>query len=102
MEGGISLIFYLAIFVIQIILLVKSIKNKKRKLWGTLIILEIFAIVGSVILYNYYDSLPGYGFMPGLTYLGDVLFSIGFAILYLITFIITICIMILQRTHEGK
>ena len=42
MEGGISLIFYLAIFVIQIILLVKSIKNKKRKLWGTLIILEIF------------------------------------------------------------
>lgn len=97
MEDEILLLFYLTIFVVEIILLVKSIKNQNKKLWGTLIILEIFSVVVSVILYNYYEGLPGYGFMPGFTYFGEILVSFGMAIIYSITFFITICIMICKR-----
>lgn len=97
MEGEFLLLFYLIIFVVEIVLLVKSIKNQNKKLWGALIILEIFSVVGSIILYNYYESLPGYGMMPGLSYFGESLLSFGMAIIYSITFFITICIMICKR-----
>lgn len=38
----------------------------------------------------YYDSLPGYGIMPGLTYIGEVLYSYGASIIYCVLFVISV------------
>ena len=96
------LIIYLAIFVIQIILLVKSIKKKEKKYWTSVFALEIISIIASIILYNYYENLPGYGLMPGLSYFGETLFSMGAIFLYGVMLCITSFIKIITFEKEQK
>lgn len=98
------LIIYILAFIIQIVCLVKCIKNKLK--WNILIFLEIISIITAMLLMNYYDSLPGSGFMPGLTYLGEVLGSFASMILYIamliITLIIKIIIFLINNKKQGK
>ena len=47
-------------------------------------VIEIIFIIISKIVENYYNSLPGYGFMPGLTYFGETLLSLGANTIYYI------------------
>lgn len=98
------LIIYILAFIIQIVCLVKCIKNKLK--WRILIIFEIISIFTAMLLMNYYDSLPGSGFMPGLTYLGEVLGSFASMILYIamliITLIIKIIIFLINKKKQGK
>ena len=96
------LVIYIAIFVIQIILLVKSIKKKEKKYWIRVFVLEIISILVSIILYKYYENLPGYGFMPGLSYFGEILFSMGAIFLYGIMLCITSLIKIITFEKEQK
>lgn len=100
------LILYLIVSIVQIILLVKSIKRKEIKNWIKVFALEVFSIIISTILLFYYNSLPGYGFMPGLSYLGEVLLSFGVAILYSVMLFITICTRIIiyekHQKQQGK
>lgn len=96
------LILYLVIFIIQIILLVKAIKKKEKRKWIKAFALEIFSIILSIILWQYYESLPGYGFMAGLTYLGEVIFSIGSTILSTIMLFISICARIVIYIKSKK
>ena len=100
------LILYLVVFIVQIILLVKSIKRKEIKNWIKVFTLEVFSIIISISLLFYYESLPGYGFMPGLSYLGEILLSFGVAILYSIMLFITICAKIIiyekHQKQQGK
>ena len=49
-----------------------------------------FKTYSNLYVMIYYNNLPGYGFMPGLTYLGEVLFSFGAVVLYCISFLISI------------
>ena len=85
------LITYIVILILQIILLVKTIRKKTKKLWRTLFSIELIPMLISIVLMIYYDNLPGYGFMPGFSYLEEVLFSFGAAVLYGINFLISIC-----------
>lgn len=98
------LIIYILAFIIQIVCLVKCIKNKMK--WRILIIFEIISIFTAMLLMNYYDSLPGSGFMPGLTYLGEILGSFASMILYIamliITLIIKIIIFLINKKKQGK
>ena len=87
-------ITYIVIFIIQIILFVITIRKKTKKLWRILFSAELIPLLISIGLMIYYNNLPGYGFMPGLTYLGEVLFSFGAVVLYCISFLISICIYI--------
>ena len=84
------LITYIVILIFQIILFVITIR-KKKKLWRILFSAELILLLISIELMIYYNNLPGYGFMPGLTYLGEVLFSFGAVVLYCISFLISIC-----------
>lgn len=106
MCGGVLLILYLIVFIIQIILLVKAIKRQETKNWIKVLVLEIIFILISIILLCYYNSLPGYGIMPGLSYLGEILFSFGAAILYFVMLVITICAKIIiyekNQKQQGK
>ena len=85
------LITYIAILILQIILLVISIRKKTKKLWRILFSIELIPMFISIGVMIYYNNLPGYGFMPGLSYLGEVLSSFGAAVLYGISFLVSIC-----------
>ena len=84
------LITYIVILIFQIILFVISIRKKTKKLWRILFSAELVPLLISIGLMIYYNDLPGYGFMPRLTYLGEVLFTFGADVLYCISFLISI------------
>lgn len=85
------LMTYIIILKFQIILFVIAVSKKIKKLWWILFSAELIPLLISIELMIYYNNLPGYGFMPGLTYLGEVLFSFGAGVLYCISFLISIC-----------
>lgn len=95
-------IAYIAIFILQIALLVLSLLKKTKKLWISLFLSEIIPMITAFVLMRYYDSLPGYGFMPGLTYIGEVLFSLGAAVIYAISLFVSLCIFAVVKTVEKK
>lgn len=84
------LVAYVMIFVLQIALLVLSIRKKQKKLWLSLFLVEVIPMLIANGLRIYYDSLPGYGIMPGLTYIGEVLYSYGASIIYCVLFVISV------------
>lgn len=73
---------YIIVFIVQIILFVKVIKEKTEKNWGRLFFFEVIPMIMALVLMLYYESLPGYGFMPGLSYLREVLSSFGAMVIY--------------------
>ena len=96
------LITYIVIFIFQIILFVITIRKKTKKLWRILFSAELIPLLISIGLMIYFNNLPGYGFMPGLTYLGEVLFSFGAVVLYCISFLISICSYIAISNKQRK
>ena len=84
------LIAYIVILVLQIVLLVLSIRKKQKKLWLSLFLVEVIPMLIANGLRIYYDSLPGYGIMPGLTYIGEVLYSYGASIVYCLVFVVSV------------
>ena len=96
------LITYIVIFTFQIILFVIIIRKKTKKLWRILFSSELIPLLISIGLMIYFNNLPGYGFMPGLTYLGEILFSFGAVVLYCISFLISICSYIAISYKQRK
>ena len=96
------LITYIVIFTFQIILFVITIRKKIKKLWRILFSSELIPLLISIGLMIYFNNLPGYGFMPGLTYLGEILFSFGAVVLYCISFLISICSYIAISYKQRK
>ena len=76
--------------------------QENKKLWRILFSAELIPLLISIGLMIYYNNLPGYGFMPGLTYLGEVLFSFGAVVLYCISFLISICSYIAISNKQRK
>lgn len=107
MESLLLLIACLALFIIQIIMLVKAIKKKEKKYWISGFCLEFFSLILSLVLLYYYDCLaPRGGFMPGLEYLGEELTCMGAGFLYGIMLYITVIASIIvyekRQKSEGK
>lgn len=84
------LVAYIVILVLQIALLVLSLRKKQKKLWLSLFLVEVIPMLIANGLRIYYDSLPGYGIMPGLTYIGEVLYSYGASIIYCVLFVVSV------------
>ena len=97
MLSGIMLITYIAIFTFQIVLLVFSVRKKTARLWVFLFLSELIPLTFAFVLMRYFDSLPGYGFMPGFTYLGEILASMGAAIIYAAMIFISLCTLIIMK-----
>ena len=96
------LIFYIAVFVAQIVLFVLAVKRKTNKNWLTLFLAEIIPMIISLCLMIYYNNLPGYGFMPGLSYLAEVLFSFGATVLYGVLLLVSICSFIVIKVKNKN
>lgn len=90
MAASLMLIAYIVILVLQIVLLVLSLRKKQKKLWLSLFLVEVIPMLIVNGLRIYYDSLPGYGIMPGLTYIGEVLYSLGASIVYCLLFVVSV------------
>lgn len=100
--GVLLLIIYILIFMFQIKLLINLIKNNKD--FYPIIITEIVSIIISIGVLKYFDSLPGTGFMPGLTYIAEYIFSLGAGIIYYIMLLSSICakILVIERNKKNQ
>ena len=96
------LVMYFLILVSQITLLTFSIRKKTKKLWIGTFVSEIISAIIAFVLMWYYNSLPGYGFMPGLSYFGEVLFSMGASFLYVIMLVISFVVFLFVQKLQRK
>ena len=96
------LFLYMIVFILQIVLLVLSIKKRRKIFWLSLFSLELISTIGAAFIAKYYDGLPGYGFMPGLSYIGEVIFSLGAAVTYGIMLLISICTLVVISIKNNS
>ena len=85
-------VVYVVVFIYLITLLVISVRKKSIRYWVVEYLSEVLAIIGAIVTMCYFNNLPfpRDDFFPGLKYLGEILFSMGAAILYTIIFIVSI------------
>lgn len=96
------LVMYFIILASQIMLLSFSIRKKTKKLWIGTFMFEIISAIIAFVLMWYYNSLPGYGLMPGLSYFGEVLFSMGASFLYAIMLAISFIVFLFVKKRQRK
>ena len=72
-------ILYIFLLILQLALLILAICRRDTAHRLTALIASLLSAALTWGLGTYYDSLPGYGFMPGLTYIGEALFGYGTA-----------------------
>ena len=101
MWAWILLVIYIIVAILEIILYIRTIKGKNKS-WMKLILMESIALISAILMGIYFNNLPGSGFMPGLTYLGEWLFSMGAALLYFIILFVTICSKIIVYENNLK
>jgi hypothetical protein len=93
---------YFIILAAQIMLLSFSIRKKTKKLWIGTFMFEIISAIIAFVLMWYYNSLPGYGFMPGLSYFEEVLFSMVASFLYAIMLAISFIVFLFVKKRQRK
>lgn len=102
MRSTVLLIGYLAIFLIQIVLFILSLKRKNTGLWIGLFLSEAIPMLTALLLMRYFDTLPGYGVMPGLSYFGETLFSLGASVVYAGALLVSVCVFVLVKILEKR
>lgn len=79
---------YIVLFALQVFWLVSACR-KHKKIWPVMVC-NVLSIGLSLGLLWYFDNLPGYGMMPGLSYFTEVFTSLiaaaAFCVLTLVTF----------------
>ena len=75
-------IVYILLLLLQVAALIFAICQNSTKARLTSLLFSLGCAPLAWGLGAYFDSLPGYGFMPGLSYFAETLFSYGAAILY--------------------
>ena len=99
--GEFLFIVYIAIFLFLIVDFVLCLMGKTKWIW--LFVIEAISAVLAAGLWIYYSGLHGYGFMPGMSYLGEIVLSIGALILYAIMLVVTsVTGLILCRVRKNK
>ena len=102
METVILFAVCLALFVVQIVLLVKAIKSKEKKYWISEFCVEFFSIILYIGLLYYYWNLPRGGFMPGLHYISEELICFGAVIIYTVMICVNIIAKLIVFTKNQK
>ncbi len=76
-------ILYILLLAVQVMLLIFAIRRKSIAYWMATWITEALSAALAWGLGVYYDSLPGYGIMPGLSYFAEAIFGYGTAVISL-------------------
>lgn len=93
---------YIVMVLLQALFLFWNLRHPVAARWKSLFLIQFLSFGGALILAFHYNSLPGHGFMPGLTYLGEIVFSIGAAIVYGILLAFSLIIGHLSRRKHKK
>lgn len=88
---------YLGIFIYFIYRFVVGFKRKETNYWLITVLAELIMMIVARVLMNYYDSLPGTGWMPGFTYLGEYVMCYGAAWVYGISLVVTSLVFLVIR-----
>ena len=73
-------VVYFLVFLVLTWLLIQCFRTRSG--WGRLLALDILATVGACVLVWYFDTLPGYGIMPGWAYFSEVMYSLAAAVAF--------------------
>jgi len=84
--------FYLLLFLVQLVMLVCAVRKPEKNLWPALFRLELVSALGAVGLMFLFDSLPGQGMAPGLTWFAEVFYSLFAAIGYGVMILVSIVV----------
>ena len=94
------MILYPIVFAIMIYQLIQCIRIQKN--WVVLFLLEISAIMSAFILTMIYENLPGFGFMPGLSYLYEIVVSFCAGAVYSLVFIVSVVVYFFTITKRRN
>ena len=95
---GIALfVLYTTSFILQVILLVQALKKSAPPRWKRLYVIELISAAIAAAAAVYYNGLPGTGFMPGLTYLAEVIFSMAAALLFSAMLVLSFLLSLISR-----
>ena len=94
------LLLYGGLLILQIVLTVQALRGRCPGKWPLLLELTCAAAAAGAMVY--FNSLPGYGFMPGLTWLGHVLFSFFAALAYAAMLAVTGLLLLIRRLRHRK
>lgn len=100
MRDTLFMLLLLVLPVIQVTMLVKGIKHKYLGFYALAV--DILSIVIAASMLMYYEALPGYGFMPGLTYLFEALMCMAAMVLYGFIMFVTGCSKIIMFERRLK
>ena len=95
-------IFYIVLLLVQIVLFILGCRKSTKKRWIILCAIELLSCAGALLCMAYYDSLPGSGMMPGLTYFAEVVYSFFAAIAYGVNFFLSLAagLVVTARRHR--
>ncbi|MBQ8187905.1 MAG: hypothetical protein IJ037_13705 [Clostridia bacterium] len=98
------LFFYFLALAIQLVMFVGCLKKPVRVRWSLLFLSELCALTAAVYFSIYYNSLPGVGMMPGLTYFAETLSSMGAVVVYLCMLLVSVlaCVIVKLRNRSGQ
>ena len=94
------MILYPIVFAIMIYQLIQCIRIQKN--WVVLFLLEICAIMGAFILTMIYENLPGFGFMPGLSYLYEIVVSFCAGAVFSLFFIVSVLVYFFTKSKRRN
>ena len=96
------LFFYLLALAIQIVMYAGCLKMPVRVRWSMLFLCEMCALTAAVYFTCYYNALPGYGMMPGLTYFTETLASMAGAVVYLCMLLVSVLSCVILKLKYKK
>lgn len=96
------LMIYTVLLLVQIVLLSQFIRKKNNKYWLYTSIIAIISSVAAIGIMFFYDSLPGYGLLPGLTYINESLYSLGAGIIFIGMFLLSLLLKIIYLFKDRK
>ncbi len=96
------LIVYICLFILNISLLVRALKPFSiGKLFGAYLG-EIGSLLAALLIMWIYDQAPGYGIMPGLSYIQEVFYSFCAAVVFAGLLLASIVIGVFAAHHGSK
>ena len=96
------LIVYICLFILNICLLVRAMRPFSiGKLFGACLS-EFGSLMAALLVMWIYDQAPGYGIMPGLSYIQEVFYSFCAAVIFAGLLLIFIVIGVVGAHKKAK
>ena len=96
------LIVYICLFILDLYLLVRAMKPFSACRLLAACLSELGSLLAALLLMRYFDQAPGYGMMPGLTYIQEVFYSFGAAVAFTGLLLFSLVLGVCAVRHKSK